>query len=146
MSDIKNNKVLLSWKVHMAKHNISRAISALILILICVYFVNLTLEDGFLTLVSFFVLLMMVLPYYLPNTFILSDEGVEKKMLFSKQTRKWSEFHRYEVGKNAVNLYTMNKKSRLDNYRSFLIICHQNKDKVIKIVEEKLKINEKREP
>ena len=139
MPENNERPVLMSWKVHMAKRNMSRAISVFILILICVYFVFQTLEDGFLTMISFFVLLVMVLPYYLPNTFTLTEEGVEKKMLFSKQKRKWSEFHRYEQGKNAINLYTLNKRSRLDNYRSFLIICDKNKDEVLEIVKRKIK-------
>ncbi|MFA6618532.1 MAG: hypothetical protein WCT23_05635 [Candidatus Neomarinimicrobiota bacterium] len=143
MAKIEESPVLLSWKVHLAKKNPSRAIAAAVLIIICVYFIFLTLQDPFLTLISFFILVMMVLPYYLPNTYILTEEGIIKKMILSKKSRNWKEFARYKVGKSAIQLYTLNKESRLDNYRSFLIICEKNKDEVLKIVEQKLKNSEK---
>ncbi len=139
MSKLKDSPELLSWKIHMARSNPTRAIAVIILILICSYFIFFTLEDVFLTLISTFVLLLMVLPYYLPVTYILSEEGVSKKMLFSNQSRSWKEFHRYKRDKNAIQLYTLKRKSRLDNYRSFLIICNKNKDEVMKIVQENIK-------
>lgn len=139
MANIKESPVLMTWKVHMAKNNISRAISVAIIILICVYFISMTVKDVFLPMVSFVVLVLMVLPYYLPNTFILTEEGIIKKMLFSKQSRTWEQFARYSVGKNVIQLYTLKKESRLDNYRSFLIICDKNKEEVLKIVEDKMK-------
>lgn len=101
------------------------------------------MEDLFFTIVALFVLLIMVLPYYLPTSFILTDEGVEKNMLFSKQKRSWSEFSRYSVEKNVIKLFTMKKESRLDNYRSLLIICNKNKDEVIAVVKEKTKAETK---
>lgn len=138
MGKIKESPILLTWKVHLAKKNLSKAISVAILILICVYFIFITLHDGFMTLISFAILVLMVLPYYLPNTFILTEEGIIKKMLFSKKSRNWKEFARYKVGKNAIQLYTLKKESRLDNYRSFLIICDKNRDEVLRIVEQKI--------
>ena len=138
MAEINNTHQLLTWKIHMARRNPARAVSVMVLILICAYFIHYTMEDFFFTLVTTFVLIIMVLPYYLPTTFILSEEGVVKKMLFSTQTRSWSEFNRYAVEKNIIKLYTMKKESRLDNYRSFLIICSKNKDEVIKIVQERI--------
>ena len=131
-------KILLSWKIHMAKRNPTRAISVLILILICAYFIQFTMEDLFFTIIAFFVLAIMVLPYYLPTTYVMTDEGIEKNMLFSKQKRSWSEFNRFAVEKNLIKLYTMKKKSRLDNYRSLLVICNKNKDEVLTIVKNKL--------
>jgi len=119
MAKIEESPVLLSWKVHLAKKNPSRAIAAAVLIIICVYFIFLTLQDPFLTLISFFILVMMVLPYYLPNTYILTEEGIIKKMILSKKSRNWKEFARYKVGKSAIQLYTLNKESRLDNIAHF---------------------------
>jgi len=127
----------------MAKRNPTRAVAVLILIFICAYFIHFTMEDLFFTIVALFVLLIMVLPYYLPTSFILTDEGVEKNMLFSKQKRSWSEFSRYSVEKNVIKLFTMKKESRLDNYRSLLIICNKNKDEVIAVVKEKTKAETK---
>ena len=122
----------------MARHNPSRAIAVAILILICSYFIYYTMEDFFFTLIATFVLIIMVIPYYLPTTYLLTEEGIMRKMLFSKQSRAWSEFNRYNSDKNTIQLYTMKKSSRLDNYRSFLLICNKNKEQIIKIVENKL--------
>ena len=140
-----DSPVLLSWTIHMARRNPSRAVSVIILILICAYFIHFTMEDIFFTLISFFVLMIMVLPYYLPTTYTLSDEGIEKKMLFSTQKRSWSEFNRYSVDKNNIKLFTMKKESRLDNYRSLLLICNKNKDEVLAIIDNKLSIRQNTE-
>lgn len=145
MTKLKDSPELLSWKIHMARRNPTRAIAVIILILICSYFIFFTLEDVFLTLISTFVLLVMVLPYYLPVTYILSEEGVTKKMLFSNQSRSWTEFHRYKRDKNAIQLYTLKRKSRLDNYRSFLLICDKNTEMVLEIVNKKIVSSENTE-
>lgn len=138
MNKIPESAELLSWKIHMARRNPSRSIAVVILILICSYFIFYTMEDFFFTLIATFVLIIMVLPYYLPTTYTLTEEGVRRKMLFSNQSRAWSEFNRYDSDKNAIKLYTMKQSSRLDNYRSFLLICNKNKEQVIEIIEKKL--------
>lgn len=145
MDNTTDSKELLSWKVHMARKNPARAVSVLILILICAYFIHYTMEDLFFTFISAFVLLIMVLPYYLPTTYMLTEQGVIKKMLFSKQRRSWTEFNRYASEKNNIKLFTMKKVSRLDNYRSMLLICNKNKDEVIKIIQEKIDCLENQE-
>ena len=141
MTKINESSELLTWKIHMARKNASRAISVFILILICAYFVFITLEDPLLTFASVFVLIMMVLPYYLPVTYVFTEDGITKKMFLSKQSRKWTEFHRYKTDKNNILLYTLKKESRLDNYRSFLILCDKNKEQVLEIVEKKITKN-----
>ena len=138
MTKIPDSAKLLSWKIHMARRNPSRAIAVAILIIICSYFIFYTMEDFFFTFISTIVLIIMVIPYYLPTTYILTEEGVRRKMLFSNQSRAWSEFNRYASDKNNVKLYTMKQSSRLDNYRSFLLICNKNKEQVIEIVDKKL--------
>ena len=138
MTKLPESPEILSWKIHMARRNPSRAIAVAILILICSYFIYYTMEDFFFTLIATFVLIIMVIPYYLPTTYLLTEVGVTRKMLFSKQSRAWSEFNRYNSDKNTIQLYTMKKSSRLDNYRSFLLICNKNKEQIIKIVENKL--------
>ncbi|MCF7832494.1 MAG: hypothetical protein K9N05_02810 [Candidatus Marinimicrobia bacterium] len=139
MNKISDAPELLSWKIHMSRRNPSRAIAVVILILICSYFIFYTMEDFFFTFIATIVLIIMVLPYYLPTTFSLTEEGITRKMLFSKQSRAWNEFNRYDSDKNTIKLYTMKQSSRLDNYRSFLIICNKNKDDVMKIVQENIK-------
>ncbi|MEA2076421.1 MAG: hypothetical protein U9O95_00195 [Candidatus Marinimicrobia bacterium] len=138
MNKIPESAELLSWKIHMARRNPSRAIAVAILILICSYFIFYTMEDFFFTFIATFVLIIMVLPYYLPTTYMLTEKGVRRKMLFSNQSRAWSEFNRYDSNKNTIKLYTMKQSSRLDNYRSFLLICNKNKEQVIEIIEKKL--------
>ena len=138
MSKIPESPELLSWKIHMARRNPSRAIAVAVLILICSYFIYYTMEDFFFTFIATFVLIIMVLPYYLPTTYILTEAGVRRKMLFSNQDRAWSEFNRYDTDKNTIKLYTMKQSSRLDNYRSFLLICNKNKEQVVEIVEKQL--------
>lgn len=138
MDEHKESAVLLRWKILMAKRNPARAVAAAVIVLICTYFVFLTLRDVLLSAIALIVLLTMVLPYYLPTTFILTEEEVIKKMPLFRQKRRWEEFRRYDSEKAAIKLYTMRSASRLDNYRSFLIICPQNHDRVLEIVKRKI--------
>ncbi|MBN2781483.1 MAG: hypothetical protein JXR21_05925 [Candidatus Marinimicrobia bacterium] len=133
-----SDTALLTWKVQLARRNPARAISVLLLILICTYFVYFTLNDILLSLIAFLVLFLMVIPYYVPVTFILTDESIIRKMPFSKQVRFWNEFKRYDVDRNNIKLYTMSQSSRLDNYRSLLLICSKNAEDVLAIVREKI--------
>ncbi len=133
-----SDTALLTWKVQLARRNPARAISVLLLILICTYFVYFTLNDILLSLIAFLVLFLMVIPYYVPVTFIFTDESIIRKMPFSKQVRYWNEFKRYDIDKNTVKLYTMSQSSRLDNYRSLLLICSKNSEDVLAIVSEKI--------
>ncbi len=137
MKDNSSSGILLQWKVWLAKKNPVRALSVAVLIMICAYFVLFTTEDLLLTSIAAAVLVIMVIPYYLPITFILTDDGIIKKLPFSKKTRRWDEFHRFASDKNMIKLYTMEKPSRLDNYRSFLLICNKNKEDVLQIVKKK---------
>lgn len=138
MEDKNTRHELISWKLYLAAQNPARAIAAAAIILICTYFVHLTLKDLLLSIIAFIVLFLMVLPYYLPVRFTLYEEGVGKKMPLSKQFRSWDEFHRYDHDKRNIKLYTMNRESRLDNYRSFLLITGKNTEKVIEIVRRKI--------
>lgn len=138
MDEHKDTAVLLRWKILMAKRNPARAIAVAVIVLICTYFVFLTLQEVLLTVIALIVLLLMVLPYYLPMTYILTAEEVIKKMPFFRQKRRWEEFRRYDTSKNAIKLYTMSHVSRLDNYRSLLIICPNNHDRVLEIIQRKI--------
>ncbi|MBW6458396.1 MAG: hypothetical protein K0B52_04455 [FCB group bacterium] len=128
----------LTWKVQLARRNLARSLSVAVLIVICVYFVLFTTQDILLTLAAFLILGIMVIPYYLPVTYTLTYSGITRKMLFSVQKRNWDEFHRYKTDKNSIMLYTMARPSRLDNYRSFLLICNKNKEDVLNIVKQKI--------
>lgn len=138
MHDTLTSPPLLEWKVLLARRNPARAVSVTILIIICAYFVFFTTKDMVLTVIATIVLIMMVLPYYLPITYILTDDTVIKKMPLSRKVRRWDEFHRYHAERGSIKLFTLTYPSRLDNYRSFLLICNKNKKDVLAIVQQKI--------
>jgi hypothetical protein len=138
MTGKSSSKELLSWSIFLARRNPVRAIAVASIIIICTYFVHLTLQDLLLSVIAFIVLVLMVIPYYLPVRFILTEEGIIKKMPLSRQFRRWTEFHRYDCDKKSIKLYTMNRVSRLDNYRAFLIIANKNLPQVLEIVRDKI--------
>ncbi|MDZ7795699.1 MAG: hypothetical protein U5N56_01050 [Candidatus Marinimicrobia bacterium] len=86
MRDSSISGTLLQWKVWLAKKNPVRALSVAVLIMICAYFVFFTTEDLLLTSIATAILVIMVIPYYLPITFILTDDKIIKRMPFSKKT------------------------------------------------------------
>ena len=138
MHDTLTSPPLLEWKVLLARRNPARAVSVAILIIICAYFVFFTTRDMVLTIIATIVLIMMVLPYYLSITYILTDDTIIKKMPLSRKVRRWDEFHRYHTEKGSIKLFTLTHPSRLDNYRSFLLICNKNKKEVLAIVQQKI--------
>ena len=118
-----NEPILLQWRLFLAKQNPGKAVSVFFLIIICTWFVNQGTHDVFLTLATFFVLFMAVSSYYVPVTYIVTEEKIYKQSLFFRQSRNWSDFRRYEQQKSSIKLYTMARPSKLDNYRAFLVLC-----------------------
>ncbi len=133
-----NNKSLLSWKINMVKQNPAKGVSVAVFILALSVFAGTTADNVLFVFISFIVLGIYVLPYYLPVTYTLTETSVIIKTGWMKKERNWSEFRRWEQSGNAVKLYTMKNRSRLDNYRAWLLRTGQRIDDVVTIVSEKI--------
>lgn len=133
-----SDKTLLSWKINMVRQNPAKGVSVAIFILALSIFAGIAADNVLFVLISFIVLGIYVLPYYLTVTYTLTEMSVIIKTGWMKKERGWGEFRRWDQSGKAVKLYTLNKPSRMDNYRAWLLRTGQKTEEVIAIVSEKI--------
>lgn len=131
--------IRMEWRIFLAKQNRGKAVSVVILILICAYLVYLGTEDTLLSLASLLILFLAVSSYYVPVRYLFTDTHIYRLTQFSRQSRQWEAFHNYQINGNYIRLTTMTKASRMDNYRGMLLICPtRKKDEILAFIETKI--------
>jgi len=135
-----SDKPLLSWKINMVKQNPAKGVSVAVFIIALSIFSGIAADNVLFVFLSFFILGLYVLPYYLPVTYTLTETSVMIKTGWMKKKREWGEFRRWEKSSKAIKLYTLKKPSRLDNYRAWLLRTGQKTEEVLTIVSEKIPV------
>ncbi|MGB9597901.1 MAG: hypothetical protein ACPL7B_16575 [Candidatus Poribacteria bacterium] len=79
--------------------------------------------------------------FFLPTTYILSDEGITVKSVFRKSTRNWCYFKSYYPERKGVFLSPFSQPSRLENFRGLFVRFNNNRTEVIEFVKQKLEGN-----
>ena len=133
-----SDKPLLSWKINMVKQNPAKGVSVAVFILALSIFAGTAANNVLFVFISFIVLGIYVLPYYLPVTYTLTETSVIIKTGWMKKKREWGEFRRWQQSEKTVKLYTLKNPSHLDNYRSWLLRTGQKTGEVIAIVSKKI--------
>ncbi|MEA3500625.1 MAG: hypothetical protein U9R41_06400 [Candidatus Marinimicrobia bacterium] len=134
-----NNHTLLQWRIYPLKENPLKGTVAGIFILIVSIYSCMLMNNilfFFIILIVFFI--FVLLPYYFPTKFILTDQKViVQNGPFTKE-HKWEYFRRFDYDKKMLKLYTSLSASRLDNYRALNLIFDNNRDQIIEIVKRKI--------
>lgn len=90
------------------------------------------------TLLGMFLLVVNILPYFLPTTYVMNDRGVYKKGFFVTQFRGWESIKSYYVDKYGVLLSPFDKPNRLENFRGMYVRFKGNKEQVIEFIRKKV--------
>ena len=114
--------VELAWRVWLLPAHPLRAGLALSVCLLTVAFAWSLSGSVLLTAVAGLLLLASLSQFLLPTDFRLSDESVQVKNLLYRRQRRWSEFRGYARAGERLKLLTLPPGSRLDNYRSQLLL------------------------
>jgi len=128
----------LTWKVHKAKENPKKTIlvSLFLFALLLFFFIFYGL---FWTILAFLFLFITLNSYFLPIRYILTEEEIiiDRKIFRSK--RAWKVFRRIVPTKVGVVLSPFAQGSFLDNFRGIHIFLPEEKEEIIRFIEEKIK-------
>lgn len=133
---------VLRWRSHplMTKKLTSLlVVLCLLAVWVSVYFTTLSLT---MTLVSIFILLGALCPFFLPTDYELTSDKVKVRFFFSQKEKEWSFYRSFYVDKNGVLLSPFERPSRLENFRGMYIRFDRNKDQVVEFVSSKVKRKE----
>ncbi|MFH2054956.1 MAG: hypothetical protein ABIJ61_03270 [bacterium] len=138
-----DNPALLQWTCHPVKHK--PILLTVFVVLFLTLLVALTYhwtESGLFTLVVALVLWGSLSQYFLPVSFSFNELDVSVKYTTHKITKGWNLFRSYYVDKNGVLLSPFVRPSRLENFRGLYIRFSGNKNEVLAIVKDKIRIVE----
>ena len=77
--------------------------------------------------------------FYFPSHYYVDEKGIGEKFLGYKKARKWNEFARADIGKNAVFLSPFEEPKFLERYRGLFVPTPSDeiKDFIVRMVESK---------
>ena len=127
----------ITWRAHPAKERPLASVlvtSFLILFCIVIYYYS---DSTFLTIVSVIILFASLQSFFLPTEYVLDNDGVEIKRLFSKQKRAWSLFRSFYGNNRGIQVSTFAQASWLDSYRGVFLILRGNAKEVKEFLEKR---------
>jgi hypothetical protein len=106
--------------------------------------VYLTTYSTIMTLISVFILLGALSPFFLPTDYELTSDKIKVRFFFTQKEKEWSIYRSFYVDKNGVLLSPFEGPSRLENFRGIYIRFDQNRDQVVEFVSSRIKKDEVR--
>ena len=131
----------LRWKSFPLKDDLPKSILAPIAVL---GFSALAFFTGFglyLSILTFIVLFISLMKYFVPTSYELTDEGVKTRFLGFEKEKNWNFFKNYYPHNIGVYLSTLEKPGPLDGFRGLMIRFNNNKEKVIEYIDGKIERN-----
>jgi hypothetical protein len=104
--------------------------------------VYLTTFSTLMTLVSFFILVGALSPFFLPTDYELTPDKIKVRFFLSQKEKDWNFYRSFYVDKNGVLLSPFEGPSRLENFRGIYIRFNQNKEQVVNFVSSKIEKQE----
>jgi len=139
-NQINLNEILLKWQIYPIKENPLKGIVVGIFILVVSIYSSILIGNmSFLIIILIVFFMFVLLPYYLPTEFILTNKKVIIKNGPFKKEREWKSFRRFDYDKKMLKLFSGSIPNRLDNYRALTLIFNRNNLQVIEIVKNKIK-------
>lgn len=113
----------IEWRAHPAR---KRPIAAFLVLALCslvaVIAAHALGEDhAWLGFVFLLLLLGSVSSFLMPTDYLIDDEQLVVRHLFSTRRRLWKNVRRIEIGDSFALVSTLRIKSRLDRYRSMVV-------------------------
>lgn len=125
----------VTWVVWEAREHLGRAVGVLLLILLVSAGVRFSLGDPYLGGLALVVLLIAVLPYYLPSRYTVDDEGVGVESLIGNRRKPWANLKVYfPDGDRGVLLSPVAKFGLLARSRGLYLPFRGNSDTARAIV------------
>jgi len=132
------------WRVHPLTENAWRSIALISVLLIVLAGVFLVLKHPFWVFLSAVLLGIHLRSFFLPTTYLLTNEGLEVIRLVGSYCASWSHYRSFCVDKNGVLLSPFAKPNRLENFRgNFILVPKDWREDVIAFLRKHLDEMEK---
>jgi hypothetical protein len=104
----------VAWTCHPVKHRPLTGVVAGLFVVACVAGVQTWLEIPLITVIGAVILILSVLPFYVPTSYRLGAEEIEVRGLVSTKTAPWSKYRSFYPDPRGVLLTPFTRPSRLD--------------------------------
>ncbi|HKK21021.1 MAG TPA: hypothetical protein VJ983_06070 [candidate division Zixibacteria bacterium] len=131
--------VLLKWTTQPMKDRPIAAVLVSIFILICAMLVFYATMSRMFGGLAALVLVLSLSKFYFPTVFTLTDHSVSVKTTTQTIRKGWEQYRSFYPDKNGVQLSPFAEPSRLENFRGIYLIFGNNREEVIRIVEQQIK-------
>jgi membrane-bound metal-dependent hydrolase YbcI (DUF457 family) len=90
-------------------------------------------------LIGFGIIVLSLYDFILPTEFRLTNEGVERRILFLTRRRKWSVLHSFYPDRNGVFLSPFPRPSRLEGFRGLYVRYAGNREQVVSYIKDRMR-------
>lgn len=121
------------WISHPVKESVKKNIIAAagIIVILAGGFIWLYIPG---VLLGLLIIMLTLLPYFLPTKYIIDEKGVEVHYMFQKKMHKWQMFRSYYNDENGILLSPFRRPSRLENYRGLYVRFGSHKQKITELI------------
>lgn len=127
------------WTAHPARRRPQDVFLVAAVVLVSAWAVLVTLESVFLSLLAVVILVVAVAPFLVPTHYVLDDDGVEERRLWTRKRRSWSDLRRLQIGPGAALVSPFARPSWADRYRGLLLYFDgANRDQVVAVLRERV--------
>jgi len=131
----------IKWKIHPLKANWKVSIILIAFLIALCIAIYLSFDSFTFLFLSAIFLFVSLSSFFLPTTYILQDDIIIIKSLFSKQSKRWDSFKKYYPDKNGVFLSPFIHQTRLENFRGLYIRFSNNREEVLGFIKMKFTYN-----
>ncbi len=130
------------WTAHPARRRPQDVFLVGSVVLVSAWAVMVTLDSPFLALLAAVILLVAVAPFLLPTRYVLDDDGVEQRRMWTRKRRSWSDLRRLQVGPGAALVSPFSRPSFLDRHRGLLLYLEgldpAGRERVVAVLRERI--------
>ncbi len=137
-----NDVLLLQWTTHPAADRPVVTILVSLLLMALVFIVYLLTFSAIFTIGAAVILWGSLTQYFLKTSFAFTEQQVRVKYVINKIEKSWSQYRSYYIDRNGILLSPFVRPSRLENFRGLYVRFAGNRDEVVRIVKDKIKMIE----
>jgi hypothetical protein len=104
----------VAWTCHPVRHRPVAGIFAGLFVVAAVIGAQLWLKIPLITAIGALIMVLSVLPFYVPTRFKLGDEEIEIRGIASTRTAPWSKYRSWYADPRGILLTPFTRRSRLD--------------------------------
>ena len=129
----------LRWTAHPARTRPQDVFLVAAVVLGSAWLVMETLGSGLLAGLAAVFLVVSVAPFLFPTHYVLDDDGVEQRRLWSRRRRAWSDLRRVQVGPGAALVSPFARRSWMDRHRGILLYLDgADRERVLAVLHERI--------